>query len=197
MREIRVSIYNFYELTEEAQEKAYNDYLSFIEETASVLFADREDVQKAIAKCEELKTPWFFREHLHEINGENIRKELASEFEFYEDGTVFAEPDDTNSKKLHYVFATNMDANGFTVIPYLLRQTSTDENFDMEDAIRKATTEYIATDEGKAIFTNNGECFNIGDFMLNVSNDFCRKFGFEQVMQNANQTIFHEDEALV
>lgn len=197
MREVRMTVYNFYELTEEAQEKAYDDYLSFIEETASVLFADREDVQKAIAKCEELKTPWFFRQHLHEINGENIKKELANEFEFYEDGTVFAEPDDTNSKALHYVFATNMNADGITVIPYLLRQTSEDANFDMEDAIKKASAEFVTTEDGKRVLADNGDCFNIGDFMLNVPNDFCRKFGFEQVIQNAGQTIFHEDAILI
>lgn len=197
MREVRISVYNFYELNEEAQDKAYNDYLQFLEDMADVLSAERDDVKQAIQKCDSLQTPWFFRQFLHEINGENIRKELASEFDFLEDGSVFVEPDETEKRPLHYVLSTNFDANGAVVTPYLFRIISTDKNFDIESAIKDATNEYVSTEEGKKILEENAGFFNIGDFALNVPATICKNHGFEQVDQDASHTVIYEDASLV
>ena len=91
MREIKIYVYRFDELSKEAQNVAYNDFLCFIEEVAHTpQFCNREYVKKARKKCEELKTPWFFKEYLDEFNRQGIIQELKNNYEFYADGSVYS-----------------------------------------------------------------------------------------------------------
>lgn len=197
MREVRLNIYRFSELTEEAQLKAYNEYLSFIEEAAnSVFFKDRSDVQQAIEKCEKMKTPWFFKEYLDEINGEGIRNEIEENYEFYSDGSLFSEFKDSNLPTCN-IFATNFTADGTTVTPYTIRALSNEEELNVERAIKDACKDYLNTEEGKKVLADNSGYFNIGDFMLNVPDEICKKYGFVKVDVTATQFVINEDENLI
>lgn len=54
------------------------------------------------------------------------------------------------------------------------------ENIDLQDAIKKAAAEYLNTDEGLLAYSGNGNSFKWDDFWKSVSNEICRKYGFEK-----------------
>ena len=54
------------------------------------------------------------------------------------------------------------------------------ENIDLQDAIKKAAAEYLNTDEGLLAYYGNGTSFKWDDFGKSVSNEICRKYGFEK-----------------
>lgn len=45
-------------------------------------------------------------------------------------------------------------------------------------AIMAASKDYLATDKGRSTWEGNNHCFNYGDFMLHVGNEFCEPHGF-------------------
>ena len=52
---------------------------------------------------------------------------------------------------------------------------------DIKDAMSKAATDYCKTPEGKQVYQENCNCFNIGDFDTHVPNDICKKYGIEKI----------------
>ena len=54
------------------------------------------------------------------------------------------------------------------------------ENIDLQEAIKKSAAEYLNTDEGLLAYSGNGNSFKWEDFWKSVSNEICRKYGFEK-----------------
>lgn len=51
---------------------------------------------------------------------------------------------------------------------------------DVLESIKKASTEYCTTPEGRMIYENNCNCFNYGDFDVYVPNVICKKYGISK-----------------
>lgn len=60
----------------------------------------------------------------------------------------------------------------------IIELTILNKDIDVEEAIKSACKEYLATDEGKQVYAENSNCFNWGDFSDYVPNEICRKHGF-------------------
>lgn len=56
---------------------------------------------------------------------------------------------------------------------------SVDQWVDIKVALGYAAREFASTSRGEKVLESTCDCFNLVDFELNVSNDFCRKYGFE------------------
>lgn len=52
---------------------------------------------------------------------------------------------------------------------------------DVLEAIKKASTDYCTTPEGRRTYENNCNCFNYGDFDVYVPNDICEKYGISKI----------------
>ena len=74
---------------------------------------------------------------------------------------------------------------------------SNEEEFNVEKAIKDACKDYLNTEEGKKVLADNSGYFNIGDFMLNVPDEICKKYGFVKVDVTATQFVINEDENLI
>lgn len=73
-----------------------------------------------------------------------------------------------------------------------------DEKFDIEEAARKAATEYCLTENGRKIYDYNCSSFNWADFEMNVPNEICEKFGFRKVINGIlSDVVVNWDDELV
>lgn len=68
---------------------------------------------------------------------------------------------------------------------------------DVIDAIRKASTEYCQTEEGRKVYSGNCHNFNIGDFDAYVTNELCQKYGIQKVESNTASYFMDFNEQLV
>lgn len=73
---------------------------------------------------------------------------------------------------------TAVEHNGFEVRLNTVL-FSVDQKVDIKVALGYATKEFVSTPRGEKVLEFTCGCFNLIDFELNVSNDFCRKYGFE------------------
>lgn len=56
------------------------------------------------------------------------------------------------------------------------------EAFDLVEAVKRASTEYCLTEEGRATYRYNCHSFNWADFAMSVPNSICEKHGFRVVV---------------
>lgn len=69
--------------------------------------------------------------------------------------------------------------------------------FDLKDAIRKASTDYCKTPDGKIIYEYNCSYFNWADFAMNVPQEFCERYGFKIIDTVVSDIEVDWDEQLV
>lgn len=55
------------------------------------------------------------------------------------------------------------------------------KDFDLITAVKNAATDYCKTEDGMKIYKYNCRYFNWADFAMNVTNEFCEKYGFKMV----------------
>lgn len=75
---------------------------------------------------------------------------------------------------------------------------------ELISAIRKSSIEFCKTEEGRAIFEENGCKWSYIDFARNVSNDVCKRHGIEKVDGHGYSTcilvakdVFPQEQSLV
>ena len=61
----------------------------------------------------------------------------------------------------------------------------------IREAVIKACTEYVQTEEGKKTYEYNCGCFNWADFESEVPNSICEKYGFAK--RNSSDESFEVD----
>lgn len=85
MRTIRIKLYQFKELSKEAQETALQSQAKFETETM-----EKDSQFYWVAKeMEKMKTPWFITETIyHDCRASLIETILANEYEFTENGKI-------------------------------------------------------------------------------------------------------------
>ena len=87
MRTVRTKVYQFSELSKEAQEKAL---IWFIDMLMQFEWPEDSPYTPAAVKMEQMRTPWFLPETLfHEYREYLIADIEANEYEFKADGTRF------------------------------------------------------------------------------------------------------------
>ena len=69
--------------------------------------------------------------------------------------------------------------------------------FDLKDAVRKASTDYCKTPDGKGIYEYNCSYFNWADFAMSVPQEFCEKYGFKRIDSVVGDIEVDWDEQLV
>ena len=73
-----------------------------------------------------------------------------------------------------------------------------DEAFDLVKAVKKASTEYCLTENGRATYEYNCHSFNWADFAMSVPNEICEKYGFKKVVDGILSDIeVNWDEELI
>ena len=72
-----------------------------------------------------------------------------------------------------------------------------DNDFNLEQAVRKACTAYCKTEEGKAVYEGNCQSFNWADFEAEVPNEICQQFGFQKIDSDVDTIEVNWDEHLV
>lgn len=63
------------------------------------------------------------------------------------------------------------------------------DGVDFEKSAMLASTEYCLTEEGREVYENNCECFNWGDFDLNVPNKICEKYGIRKIKSDVSAEL--------
>jgi len=95
------------------------------------------------------------------------------------------------------VTITAIERDGFDVRILTVNLNVIDENINVKKAISDACREYITTPEGKRVYENNGDCFNLADFEVNVPNIICKRYGFEKITSQMADYCLDWDEQLV
>ena len=192
MREFRIPIYRFDELDDEAKNIATTSYLEMIRDNATISpFAEREDVQKALAKCQEMQTPWFFTEYLMEENATGIQQELR-DYEYFAEGIPACRYGENQYRTL---CAVNTEGNMLSAHTHTIRLLNA--NIDIEDAIKNASKEYAETAEGKEVITANAGHYGIDAFMLTIPNQICQNHGFEKTDTDYDTITFASSTNLI
>lgn len=97
---------------------------------------------------------------------------------------------------LRNVVAIERDGLDFRALTILFEVP--DEKFNLEEAVKKAATDYCLTKEGRKTYDYNCSWFNWADFDLNVPNSFCEKYGFRKVTDGTlSDIIVNWDDHLV
>jgi len=95
MRTVRIKVYRFSELSEQVQNRLFNQRVKeMIEYEREEHYNNWPQFKKAIDKCERLQTPWFLQEYVWDYCGDAIMELLRSEDnerEYYKDGRVFSD----------------------------------------------------------------------------------------------------------
>ena len=71
------------------------------------------------------------------------------------------------------------------------------KEFDLVSAIKKASTDFCKTEEGRAVYEYNCSCFNWADFEASVPNSFCEKYGFKKIDFVLSDIVVDWDEHIV
>ena len=89
MKTINIKLYEFKELSEEAQERAISDHINFEIEVAQP--GDEENcwLQDSFDEAERLHTPWFLGSIIYENHKQDIIDNIElNEYLFFEDGEL-------------------------------------------------------------------------------------------------------------
>ena len=65
------------------------------------------------------------------------------------------------------------------------------------NAVKKACTAYCKTKEGADTYQHNCKCFNWGDLLFNIPNDFLKDFGFQIANSDVSEIEVDFNEHLV
>lgn len=64
-----------------------------------------------------------------------------------------------------------------------------DPQFDIEAAVKAASTDYCKTEAGKVVYKHNCRCFNWADFEGNIPDYICEKYGFKLVRGECAEAV--------
>lgn len=70
-------------------------------------------------------------------------------------------------------------------------------DFDLIAAAKKAAADFCLTENGRTVYEYNCRNFNWGDFVVEVPNEFCEKYGFKKVDSCIGDIVVDWDESLV
>lgn len=95
MREIKMTVYNYNELSDEAKQKSLNNLIDWKIEMFNMYYgtdyiSEENNIYKAYKKTVEMDTPWFFGSYIYEYCKEELEEELNM-YEYFEDGTIYCE----------------------------------------------------------------------------------------------------------
>ena len=90
MKTIKVDLYNYNELSDEAKDRAMNEHIDFIIEMLESIPHWGEEFKEDIKEAERNQTPWFLGQIIYQNNKDKLIKELEGLDDcFYDDGTRF------------------------------------------------------------------------------------------------------------
>lgn len=92
---------------------------------------------------------------------------------------------------------TAIERDGFDVRTLTVICEVPSKDFDLKEAIRKASLEYVLTPGGSKIYAYNCRCFNLADFSANVPNSICEKYGFTKLDDVYSENEIDWDEQFV
>ena len=69
--------------------------------------------------------------------------------------------------------------------------------FDLKDAVCKASTDYCKTSDGRMVYEDNCSYFNWADFARYVPQEICEKYGFRRIDSVVSDIEVDWDEQLV
>ncbi len=95
------------------------------------------------------------------------------------------------------VTVTAIERDGFDVRVLTVNLNVLDKSINVKNAISDACREYITAPEGRRVYENNGNCFNLADFEVNVPNVICRRYGFEKIRSDMADYCLDWDEQLI
>ena len=76
---------------------------------------------------------------------------------------------------------TAVERNGFNVRTMTVTCDVPEAGFDLLNAIKKASEEFVKTGAGKMVLEYNCGYFNLADFESSVPNEICEKYGFQKL----------------
>lgn len=81
---ISLDVYSFDELSEEGRERAINDYVEFLMDTADINSPECDpDLKRAILQADRMQTPWFTESYIWEYCEKWILEDLRNPEQFY------------------------------------------------------------------------------------------------------------------
>ena len=99
MKTIKINLYKFNELSEEAKNTARIGHIEFLSEISCIFFNEDGDVKPeyenyfvvdVIHEMEKMQTPWFFNETIfHDYKTELDNEIILNEYDFTEDGELY------------------------------------------------------------------------------------------------------------
>lgn len=90
-----------------------------------------------------------------------------------------------------------IERDGLDVNTLTLQFEIPSEDFNLITAVKNAAMDYCQTEQGKQVYEYNCSYFNWSDFAMNVSNEFCEKYGFKMLDAVCEDIIVDWDEQLV
>ena len=89
MREIKMKIYKFNELSQGAQNKVINKTIDIIIDTTDFENLHKNsNLYKAYNECRRLQTPWFLHQYIYDYCKKNIIS-ICKTYEYFADGGIF------------------------------------------------------------------------------------------------------------
>ena len=90
-----------------------------------------------------------------------------------------------------------LERDGLDVRVLSLQFDVPNAEFDLKDAVCKASTDYCKTPDGKRTYKYNCSYFNWADFAMSVPQEFCEKYGFKRIDTIVSDIEVDWDEQLV
>lgn len=101
-----------------------------------------------------------------------------------------------NTTQLQTITVIERDGTNFRSFSLTCHILFDPAHFDLHQAVKNAVHEYLQTPEGQQTYEYNCHCFNWADVEQYVSNDICKKYGFEIIKDNQQTLIVNWDEDL-
>ena len=99
-------------------------------------------------------------------------------------------------KKIQNIIAIEQDGMDTRAIVIPCELLSDNPDFDLMDAVKKATAHFLRTDAGYSVYEENNACFNWGDFAAEVPNEICMIYGFRKEEEGVCNVIRDLNEQL-
>ena len=90
MREVKIKVYNYDELSDTIKEKVLENTINSWSELPLDIFMPDSNIHKAYAKAEEMQTPWFYGSYIYEYCKDELLMEIR-QYEYFKDGTIYIE----------------------------------------------------------------------------------------------------------
>lgn len=102
-----------------------------------------------------------------------------------------------NNKQGKQVTVVAIERDGLSVRTLTIFLQILQPGIDVVQAVKNACTEYVQTPEGANVYSYNCGSFNWADFVSNVPNEICEKYGFRRIDDSISEIEVNWDEHLV